>query len=48
MRDWTDEDDDYDYSPNELAHLSMENPRLYRQIVGKNLELGDTIEKSFI
>jgi hypothetical protein len=36
---------DYDYSPNELAKLSMDNNKLYREIVNSNLEQGDTIEK---
>ena len=33
--DW---DDSYDYSPNELARLSEDNPRLYREVVESNLE----------
>lgn len=42
----TDEDgNDHDYSPNELAELSRDNPRLYREVVQSNLEEGDTIEK---
>lgn len=42
--DW-DEGGDYDYSPNELARLSIDNPRLYREVVSSNLEEDDTIEK---
>lgn len=39
--DW---EDSYDYSPNELAELSIDNPRKYRELVNSNLEDGDTIE----
>lgn len=42
--DW-DEGGDYDYSPNELARLSTENPRKYRQVVESNLDGGDSVEK---
>lgn len=45
MRNNFDEDDDYDYSPNELAHLSTTHKEKYNQIVNSNLEDGDTIEK---
>lgn len=41
-----DEDDySYDYSPNELAELSISNKKLYEEIVNSNLEEGDTIEQ---
>ena len=33
--DWN---NSYDYSPNELARLSVDNPRLYREVVESNLE----------
>lgn len=39
------EDNSYDYAPNELANLSTENPRKYREIVESNLERGDSVEK---
>lgn len=44
MRNNYDQDDDYNHSPNELAELSINDPRRYRQIVQSNLEEGDTIE----
>lgn len=40
-----DEEDMHDYSPNELARLSEENLKKYKEIVSSNLEPGDTIEK---
>lgn len=40
--DW---DDQYDYSPNELAELSINNPQEYRNVVNSNLDDGDSIEK---
>lgn len=41
-----DEDgNDYDYSPNELAELSRNNPRLYREVVESNLDENDSVEK---
>ncbi len=40
----SDQDNDHDYSPNELSRLSIDNPRLYREVVSSNLEEGDTIE----
>jgi hypothetical protein len=43
MRNLDDEDNDYDYSPNELAELSVNNPRLYSSIVGSNVDDGDSI-----
>lgn len=43
MTNQYDEDDDYDYGPNELANLSIDNPRKYRDVVNSNLEVGDTI-----
>jgi hypothetical protein len=45
MRNLEDEDDNYDYSPNELAELARKNPNLYANIVNSNLNDGDTIEK---
>lgn len=39
--DW---EDSYDYSPNELAELSINNPRLYKEVVESNLEKGDSVE----
>jgi hypothetical protein len=44
MRNLSDEEDDHDYSPNELARLSSEHNSKYRSIVNSNLESGDTIE----
>lgn len=41
-----DEDgNDHDYSPNELAELSRNNPRLYKEIVESNLGDNDTVEQ---
>lgn len=45
MRNWEDEEDDYNYSPNELANLSRSNPAKYQQIVNSNLDEDDTIDK---
>lgn len=45
MKNLYDEDDDYDYRPNELAHLSVDHRKKYREIVESNLEPGDTVEK---
>lgn len=45
MKNNYDEDDDYDYSPNELAELSRKHNEKYRQIVQSNLEDGDSIEQ---
>jgi len=42
MRNRYDEDDDHDYSPNELADLPDYK---YRQIVQSNLDEDDSIEK---
>ncbi len=44
MRNRHDEDDDYDYSPNELARLSVDHKEKYEKIVNSNLERGDTIK----
>ena len=44
MRNLNDEDS-YNYSPNELAQLSIDNNKLYREIVNSNLEDGKTIEE---
>lgn len=35
---------EFDYSPNQLALLSVEDPELYRRVVQPNLEEGDTVE----
>lgn len=40
-----DYEDQHDYSPNQLARLSYENPREYQAVVQSNLERGDTVEK---
>ncbi len=45
MKDFNNPDNDHDYSPNELAHLSIDNPKKYRSIVEQNLDCGDTIEQ---
>lgn len=45
MRNYYDEDDDYDYSPNELARLSSTHKEKHDQIINSNLSDGDTIEK---
>jgi len=42
--DW-EEGGSYDWSPNQLAELSVNDPRQYRRIVESNLESGDTVEK---
>jgi hypothetical protein len=39
--DW---DDSYNYSPNELAQLSIDNPRLYREVIESNLDSEDSVE----
>ena len=40
-----DEDgNDYDYLPNELAELSRNDPRLYKEVVESNLDDNDSIE----
>lgn len=44
MRNNVDKEDDYDYWPNDLAELSINNPVKYRQIVESNLSEKDTIE----
>jgi len=35
----------HDYSPNELARLSISNPEKYTEVVSGNLDKGDTVEK---
>ena len=40
----TDEEYNYDYSPNELAELNINNPQKYRDVVNSNLSDNDTIE----
>jgi hypothetical protein len=45
MRNKYDEEDEHDYSPNELAELSYRHNDKYREVVQSNLESGDTIEK---
>ena len=45
MQNKNDQEDDHDYSPNELARLSIEHNKKYREIVESNLEQGDTVEK---
>lgn len=45
MRNWNDDEDEHDYSPNELANLSVDHRKKYREIVQSNLESGDTVEK---
>jgi len=45
MRDKTDDEDEYDYGPNELAELSRTNPDKYQKLVQSNLEEGDTVQK---
>jgi hypothetical protein len=44
MRNYSDPEDDYDYSPNELSNLSMNNPLKYREVVQSNLDPDDTLE----
>ena len=39
-----DEDDNYDYKPNELADLAYWNRRKYEEIVKSNLEDDDTVQ----
>lgn len=45
MRDLTDDENEHDYGPNELAHLSINNKEKHDRIVQSNLAPGDTIEK---
>ena len=45
LNDLDEDGNDYDYSPNELAELSRNNPRLYKEVVESNLDDGDSIEK---
>lgn len=45
LNDNDEESNNYDYSPNELADLSINNPKKFREIVGSNLDKGDTIER---
>lgn len=45
MRNNNDDEDNYDYSPNELANLSQNHKAKYEQIVNSNLEEDDTIEQ---
>jgi hypothetical protein len=46
MRDQNTEDGElgHDYSPNQLARLSIDNPQLYRRVVESNLEDDDTVD----
>ena len=39
-----DDEDQHDYSPNELAEMSRNNRAKYNEIVQSNLNEGDTIE----
>ena len=39
-----DDEDNYDYKPNELANLAYWNRRKYEEIVKSNLEEGDTVQ----
>lgn len=39
-----DEEDNHDYTPNELARLSETDPSKYKEIVQSNLDEDDTIE----
>lgn len=45
MYDLTDEENNYNYSPNDLAELSINDPKKYRRIVESNLQEGDTIQQ---
>lgn len=45
MRNWNDEEDDYDYAPNEFYYLSRDNPKKYKALVESNLDEGDTVER---
>ena len=45
MRNLADQEDEHDYSPNELAQLSHSHRYLHDQIINSNLEDGDTIDK---
>lgn len=44
-KDEEDEEDEHNYSPNELAELSINHHSKYRQIVESNLDEDDTVEK---
>ena len=35
---------EFDYSPNQLARLSADNPELYRRVVQSNLDEDDSVE----
>lgn len=37
MRDLSDEENDYDYRPNELAHLAIYHREKYERIVNSNI-----------
>lgn len=44
LRNKYDEDDDHDYSPNELANLAESHKAKHDQIINSNLEREDSIE----
>jgi hypothetical protein len=39
------DEDDHDYSPNELAELSIKNPDKHRRIVEQNIPEGMSVEE---
>jgi len=41
----TDDDNEHDYSPNELAELAVNHKEKHDKIINSNLKDGDTIEK---
>lgn len=45
MRNLSADDDEYDYSPNELAELSIRHRDKYEKIVQSNLDAGDSVDK---
>lgn len=45
MRNRYDDEDDHDYSPNELARLSSSDPELHDKVIKSNLEEGDTVAR---
>lgn len=45
MYNWNDDEDNYNYSPNELADLAVNNPCKYREIVRQNIDEDDTVEQ---
>lgn len=45
MRNYNDYNDDYNYSPNEMTELSINDYRKYMEIMRSNFEDDDAIDK---